>query len=571
MSDRIFIGVAWPYANGPIHLGGIAGCYLPADIFARFHRMRGNQVLMVSGTDQHGTPVTIRAEQEGLSPQVVVEKYHQEDLTVWERLGITFDRYTSTGTDNHRAVVHDIFLRLLDRDLIYKQPGLYAYCDFDRRFLPDRYVEGTCPHCGSDRARGDQCETCGKPLDPQDLINWRCRTCGNPPVMKESEHFFLRLSALQSHLEQWSTSVGADRWRPNVYGFTKGWLAEGMRDRAITRDIDWGVSVPVPGYDEKRVYVWFEAVCGYLSAAVEWAAARGEPDAWRAFWQDPACRAFYFIGKDNIAFHTIMWPAIIMGYGAYDPATGGGEYNLPYDVPANEFLSLEGQKFSTSQNWAVWAPDYLDRFDPDPLRYYLSANMPEYGDADFSWREFLRRNNDELVATYGNLVHRVLTLTHRNFDGRVPESGPLDDVDTAIRRRADAALDDVAASLEGRRFREAIGRGAMALATEANRYVDLKAPWRTAKKDREATATTLVTALYVLSALKTVMYPFLPFSSEKLHRMLGFDGRAEERGWTIEPPPAGQSLERPQPLFTKLDDGMVEEETDRLSRQRASA
>ena len=391
--ERIFIGVAWPYANGPLHLGQIAGAYLPADIFARYHRLRGNDVLMVSGTDQHGTPITIRAELEGLTPQQVVDKYHAQYLDVWEKLGISFDRYTTTGTDNHRKVVGDLFMGLMNEGLIYPATAEYAYCASDQRFLPDRYVDGTCPYCGFERARGDQCDRCGRTLDPDELIDWRCHICGATPEMRESEHFFLKLSALQERLRQWVESVGQGVWRPNVYGFTMNWLTEGLRDRAITRDVDWGVPLPFEGYDDKRIYVWFEACTGYLSAAIEWSADQTDGRSWRDYWTDPNTRGYYFIGKDNIPFHTIVWPGMLVGY-SDDGSLG--QLNLPVNVPANEFLSLEGQKFSTSQNWAVWAPDYLERYDPDPLRYYLSANMPEFGDADFSWREFYRRNNDEL-------------------------------------------------------------------------------------------------------------------------------------------------------------------------------
>ena len=566
MPQRIFIGVAWPYANGPLHLGQIAGANLPADIFARFHRLKGNDVLMVSGTDQHGTPVTIRAEQEGLTPQQVVERYHAQYLEAWEKLGISYDLYTTTGTDNHREVVHDLFLSLHQQGLVYTATEPHPYCEADRRFLPDRYVEGTCPTCGNPRARGDQCEQCGQPRNPQELVGWRCRICGSPPHMRDTEHFFLRLSVLQDRLFPW-VKAAEGRWRPNVYSFTLNWLTEGLRDRAITRDIEWGVTIPLPGYDSKRIYVWFEAVTGYLSAAVEWAKRRGEPDAWRAFWQDPECTPYYFLGKDNIAFHTIIWPGMLMGYGGYDAAAGKGDYNLPYDVPANEFLSLEGHKFSTSQNWAVWLNDYLDRYAPDPLRYYLSANMPESGDADFSWAEYVRRNNDELVATYGNLVHRVLTFTYRNFEGRVPEPGPLDDADSALLQRADQTLDDAGQSLAACHFREGINR-VMALAAEANRYIDFKAPWRALREDRQKCATTLWTAVQVISALKAAFSPYLPFSSAALHGLLGFSGESQESGWQAQRVPGGQRLAEPRALFTKLDESVVADETQRLEAQR---
>ncbi|MCK4274824.1 MAG: methionine--tRNA ligase, partial [Dehalococcoidales bacterium] len=390
MSERIFIGVAWPYANGSLHLGQIAGCYLPADIFARYHRTRGNDVLMVSGSDQHGTPITIKAEQEGKTPAEIAGFYQTEFLDCWQKLGITFDLFTTTGTENHAEVAQDIFLKLLQKGYLYKNTVSQLYCPKCQRFLPDRYVEGVCPSCNSSGARGDQCEVCGKPLNPTELIDPRCRVCGTTPVLKDSEHFFLKLSDFQDRLEKWVEKQG--QWRPNVYGLTTRYLKEGLRDRAITRDIEWGVPVPVEGFEDKRIYVWFEAVIGYLSASKEWAKLQAKPEKWRDFWQGDG-KSYYFIGKDNIPFHTLIWPAMLLGYEGLA---------LPHDVPANEFLTIEGRKISTSRNWAVWLPDYLERYDPDPLRYILSINMPETSDTDFSWREFVRRNNDELVATYGN-------------------------------------------------------------------------------------------------------------------------------------------------------------------------
>lgn len=569
MPEKVFIGVAWPYANGPLHLGHIAGCYLPADIFARYHRLKGNQVLMVSGSDQHGTPITIRAEQEGVTPQEVVNKYHTQFIRNWEQLGISFDLYTTTGTANHRQVVHDIFRSLLRQGAIYPGTQLQPYCPTDRRFLPDRYVEGTCPSCGYERARGDQCERCGKPLNPQDLIGMRCRLCGQAPEIRETRHYFLRLSAFQEPLLAW-VRTKEEIWRPNVYNFTLRFLEGGLQDRAITRDLEWGVPVPVddPDFHTKRIYVWFEAVIGYLSAAKEWAQRRGEPEAWRAFWQDPTCRHYYFIGKDNIPFHTVIWPAMLMGYGGWTPEKGGA-YNLPYDVPANEFLNLERQKFSTSQNWAVWVTDYLERYPPDPLRYYLAANMPETADTDFSWREFVRRNNDELVATYGNLVHRVLSLTVRHCAGLVPRPTAFGPTDMALQQKARDTLERVGLSLGLCRFREALGH-AMALAQEANRYIDQTAPWRLVREEPSAAASVLWTALLVVSSLKTCFAPFLPFTSQRLHTMLGFGGRLEEAGWKVQEPVPGNPLGVPEPLFAKLEEKVAEEEVQRLLAQRRS-
>ena len=562
MPERIFIGVAWPYANGPLHMGHVAGCYLAADIFARFNRMIGNEVLMVSGSDAHGTPITVRAEQEGTTPQQVLDQYHAQFLDTWERLGISFDLFTHTHTENHQQVVHDIFNRLREQEYIYNEFMLLAHCVSCQRFLPDRYVEGNCPHCDNNRARGDQCDNCGHTLDPQDLVQPRCIICGSAPDFRESEHFFLKLSAFQEPLLEWVRKQ--PHWRPNVLNSTTSFLEGGLKDRAITRDLTWGVPIPVDGYDGKRIYVWFEAVIGYLSAAIEWAQQKGSPDKWQDFWKHPDTRAYYFIGKDNIPFHSIIWPAMLMGYGQ--------GLNLPYDVPANEFLNLESRKFSTSQNWAAWVPDYLDRYDPDPLRYVLSINMPESSDSDFSWAEFVRRNNDELVATYGNLVNRVLSFTYRNFEGVIPTPGELNGTDEQILEVARQVTEGVSESLSHCRFRAAVSQ-AFSLAQEANRYLDTKAPWQAIRTDRQAAGTTLFVAVQVINCLKTILYPFLPFSSQKVHDFLGLEGAVSLEKWDFDymmsVVNAGSPLRRPAPLYTKLDPAVVEEETERLGGQVA--
>jgi methionyl-tRNA synthetase len=551
LNEHIFIGVAWPYANGPLHLGHIAGAYLPADIFARYHRLKGNKVLMVSGSDQHGAPITIRAEQESTTPQKIVNKYHQQFVDCWNRLGISFDLFTTTGTLNHTQVTHDIFLTLLNENYIYRDKTLQAYCPECQRFLPDRYLEGTCPYCGFTEARGDECDECGKPLNPSDLKDIRCRLCSTPPRFESSEHFFLRLSSFQDKLTEWIKEQ--THWRRNVLSTTRKFLDEGLKDRAITRDLDWGVTVPQPGFERKRIYVWIEAVIGYLSASKEWAKLQGDDTAWQAFWQEDA-KSYYFIGKDNIFFHTIIWPAMLMGY---------GNLNLPYDVPGNEFLTIEGKKLSTSRGWAIWLHDYLERYEPDPLRYSLAVNMPETGDSDFSWREFFRRNNNELVATYGNLAHRVLTFTYRNFDGAVPIPGELDEHSQRLLHKAEVTLDTADRLLYRCEFKGAI-KEAMTLAQEANRYLDEQAPWKIIKTERENSAKSVYTVLSVLTALKTVFYSFLPFSSEKLHYFLGFDGNVEEQGWEIQFLPPGQKIRQPQPLFVKLDEDIVSQETRQL-------
>jgi len=555
MSERIFIGVAWPYANGPLHLGHIAGAYLPADIFARYHRTKGSEVIMVSGSDMHGTPITLKAEQERKKPGEVAGHYHQEYLECWQKLGISFDLYTNTETPNHYAVSQEIFTSLLEKGFIYSAMVSQPFCPTCGRFQPDRYLEGTCPFCKKPGARGDQCEACGKPLNAAELLEPHCRTCGATPQFKESEHFFLKLTAFEGMLLEWVQKQ--THWRPNVHNFTERYLQDGLMDRAITRDIEWGIPLPIKGYEGKRLYVWFEAVIGYLSASKEWAKSTGDAEKWRRFWQGKDVKSYYFIGKDNIPFHTIIWPAMLMGQ---------GEFNLPFDVPANEFLTIEGKKLSTSRNWAVWVPDYLERYSPDTLRYLLSINMPETSDTDFSWRELVRRNNDELVATYGNLAHRVLSFVYKNFDGCVPTPKEFDAQDQVLLGLAQSTLENVDRLLAGCHFREAI-RAAMSLAQESNRYLDVRSPWKTIKTDRRAAATSLYVAIAVISQLKTIFYPFLPFSSQKLHEYLGFSGPVADFGWQAHLPTPGQKLLLPAPLFIKLEEEIAEVESAKLGKQ----
>ena len=592
MGEKILVAVAWPYSSSYVHVGNVGGVYLPADIFARYQRLKGNDVLMVSGSDSHGTPITVKADQEGISPREVFERYHQSFLDDFTRLGLTYDLFTHTDTENHHRVAQDIFLTLLENGYLFQKTTQQLYCDNCHKFLPDRYVHGTCPHCGSEDARGDQCEACGHPLDAIELIDPICKLCGHRPVIRETEHFFLDLPALNERLLEWVQDK--TYWRPNVYNFTLNYLKEGLQERPITRDIEWGIPVPVEGtcpprqvqgYEGKSIYVWFEAVIGYLSASIEWARITGEPEKWKEWWYEPG-RSFYFIAKDNIPFHSIIWPAILMGTERLYAEEGS--LNLPYDVPSNEFLNLEGRKISGSRNWAVWLPDYLERYDPDPLRYYLTANAPESRDTDFSWSGFLRRNNDELVATWGNLANRVLSFAYKNFDKRVPAPGQLDEIDQALLDKVEAAFDPIGQLLDGCKFKSALGE-AMALAHEANRYLNEKSPWFQIKEDREATGTTIFVALRVIDSLKTLFYPFLPFSSQELHDFLGYDGDImgqqyietlqEDHGahqalrydgsglegeWAPSQLPASQVLRKPKPLFKKLDESIVEEELARL-------
>ncbi len=583
MTENIGVFVAWPYANGDLHCGHVAGAYLPADIFARYHRLRADRVLMVSGSDSHGTPITVKAEQEGTTPRQVFEHYHGRFLEALRDLGVSFDLFTHTDTENHWAVSQDIFRVLWEKNYIFRKAMRQLYCEKDAMFLPDRYVEGTCPHCGYDGARGDQCENCGKLLDSFEVIEPRCKICGTQPVIRDTEHFFLDLPAFNEELLVWAQKQ--TRWRPNVSSFTINYLRDGLQPRPVSRDITWGITVPVEGFEQKRIYVWFEAVIGYLSASVEWAKNHGQPDAWEDWWKSPEGKGYYFIGKDNIPFHAIIWPAQLMGY---------GDLNLPYDVPANEFMNLEGRKLSTSRNWAVWVPDYLARYDPDPLRYYLMANAPETRDTDFAWADFVRRNNDELVAAWGNLAHRVLTFTYRRFDRQVPTPGPLDAEDRALFEKVESAFDAVGGMLANCQFKAAQAE-AMTLARAVNKYLDDKAPWFQIKEDRAAAATTLFVALRAIDSLKVLLSPFLPFSAERLHQYLGYDrplfgelriehfreeerehdalvyaGEHDEDVWHSSNLPAGQALREPHPLFKALDEAIAEEERARLGKTPAA-
>jgi methionyl-tRNA synthetase len=538
----ILVAVAWPYANGPLHLGHVAGAYLPADVFARYQRMAGNRVLMVSGSDQHGTPVTVRADNEGVSPEQIVERFHPQFIELWDKLGISFDLFTTTGTENHTEVVHDMFLRLLEHGYIYRGVTQQYFDPQAGRFLPDRYVEGKCPHCGYERARGDQCENCGRTLDPEQLLSPRSRLTGATPEMRETEHFFFKLSAFQEPLLDWLRSrVG---WRKHVLNFTIGFVEEGLHDRAITRDLDWGVSVPVEDLGSgKRIYVWIEALVGYLSAAKEWAQIAGEPDAWRAWWEDPQAATYYFIGKDNIPFHTIIWPAMLMGYRGL---------NLPTDVPANQYVTFKGEKASKSEGVGAPALSYLERYQADAIRYALAANFPENSDTDMTEAELIRRNNDELVATWGNLVNRVLAMTHRNFEGRVPESASLDERDEELLDAARTMLHQVGELIGAVHLKAALAT-AMAFAQDANAYLNEKEPWKTAKSDRQRTGTSLYVALCAITALNVALSPFLPFSSQQVHQYLGRSGSVEACGWMSAPPEPGTQLGPADPLFRKIE------------------
>ena len=542
MSKHVLVAVAWPYASGSRHLGHLAGAYLPADIFARYQRLAGNNVLMVSGSDVHGTPITVRADEEGVTPREIVDRYHAEILRDWDRLNFAWDLFTTTGTENHHTVTQDLFSTLLAKGHIDKRSSEQMYDPDADRFLPDRYIEGTCPHCGYEDARGDQCDNCGRTLDPTDLLNPRSRMSGATPQSRTTEHFYLRLTDFQDQLETWLRS--REGWRKHVLNFSLGWIEEGLQDRAITRDIDWGVEIPVddlgPG---KRIYVWFDAVIGYLSASKEWAQIRGEPDAWTAWWQNDEAEHVYFIGKDNVPFHTIIWPAMLMGYGGL---------HLPDNVPANQYVTFKGGKASASRGIGLTIGEALDIYEPDALRYALAANLPEQNDTDMTEAEIARRVNDELVATWGNLVNRVLSMTQRNFDGAIPEPGDMDDRDLRLLGAVDAALLTAAGQIERVELRAAL-RTAMDAAQDTNVYLNETEPWKTAKTDMERTATTLFVALSAINGIKVALAPYLPATAQDLHEMLGQTGDVHSGAWDrldLEP---GTDLGDIRPLFSKVE------------------
>jgi methionyl-tRNA synthetase len=585
MTKKVLVSVAWPYANGDLHIGHLAGAYLPADIFARYHRLAGNDVLMVSGSDSHGTPVSLRAEQEGLTSREVFLRFHHRFVEAQQQIGISYDLFSHTDTENHHRVSQDIFLALLDNGYVYRETQEQYYSETLERFLPDRYVEGVCPHCGYEEARGDQCDNCGKILDALELGNPRTKIDGSVPVVRKTEHFFLDLPKLESAVEAYLDADKED-WRSSVLKFSRNYVKGGLKGRPITRDIEWGIPVPVEGYEDKRLYVWFEAVIGYLSASIEASALEGEDEAWKQWWYNRDAESYYFIGKDNIVFHTVIWPAELIGAGSlYEEEEK--QLNLPTDVPANEFMNLAGAQFSKSRGHMITLPDILSRYDADAIRYYISVVMPETSDSDFLWDDFVQRNNGELVGVWGNLSHRVLSFTHRHF-GEIPEPGELDDVDEALLGKVRDGFDVVGEQLAGRHFRAALSE-ALSLAREANRYLEVKAPWTQMKTDRVAAGTTLYVALQAIDGLATLFAPFLPFSSETLHRALGHDTPifgeqiVEEVGegddahvvlryddsqaggsWSFETLTPGYQLDKPQPLFRKLDEEVVEEELARM-------
>ncbi len=589
MTETIHVSVAWPYANGDLHVGHLAGAYLPADIFARYHRLKGNRVLMVSGSDSHGTPITIEADKRGITPRELFEHYHHRFLETQKQIGISYDLYTHTDTENHHRIARDFFLRLHENEHLYQEIHKQLYSEKEGRFLPDRYVEGTCPICGYEEARGDQCDNCGNLLDALELINPRSKTDNSRPIVRETEHFFMDLPAFTDRLLEY-LAQHADHWRPNVINFARNFIEGGLKGRAVTRDIAWGIPVPLDGWETKRIYVWFEAVMGYFTASIEWAQNNEQPEAWKEWWYNPEAKIYNFIGKDNIPFHTVFWQSELLGVGSIYDEPENRPLNLPYDVPSNEFMNIEGSQFSKSRDWAIWLPDILERYDPDAIRFYITAAMPENRDSEFSWSDFVRRNNGELVAAWGNLANRVLSFTYKHWEGRVPDPGELRDIDRVLLKQIEAGFDRVGSLLEDVKIRAAL-QETLGLARQVNGYLD-RAPWfGVIEEDRQAAATTVYTALRAIDSLKILFAPFLPFSSEQLHESLGYaepifgeqkivtyqesershealiyDASSATGRWAPSDLEAGHRFKKPKPMYRKLDEAVIDEERERLGQ-----
>ncbi|KAB1066881.1 methionine--tRNA ligase [Tamlana haliotis] len=557
---RYTVTTALPYTNGPIHIGHLAGVYVPADIYVRYLRLTGNDVAFIGGSDEHGVPITIKAKNEGVSPQDIVDKYHAIIKKSFEDFGITYDNYSRTSAPIHHETASEFFKTLYDKGEFIEETTEQLYDEQANQFLADRFVVGTCPKCGNEEAYGDQCEKCGASLNATDLINPKSALTGNVPTLKETKHWFLPLDKHEAFLKEWILEGHKKDWKPNVYGQVKSWIDDGLRPRAVTRDLDWGIPVPVEGGEGKVLYVWFDAPIGYISSTKEWAAREGKD--WEPYWKDEDTKLVHFIGKDNIVFHCIIFPAMLKAEGSYI---------MPDNVPANEFLNLEGNKLSTSKNWAVWLPEYLEEFpgQQDVLRYVLTANAPETKDNDFTWKDFQARNNNELVAIFGNFINRVVVLTNKYYEGEVPTPANFEAVDEETLAAVKAYPDVIASSIERYRFREA-GQELMNLARLGNKYLADAEPWKVIKVDEERTKTIMYVALQIASALATLSEPFLPFTSEKLKGILNLEKALQWNEVTTEDVllPASHKIGKAELLFSKIEDETIQKQLDKLEASK---
>lgn len=564
--EKVLVTSALPYANGPIHLGHLSGAYLPADIYVRYKRLNGDDVLYICGSDEHGVPITITADKEKVSPQVIIDRYHESNKKAFKRFGMSFDNYSRTSLPIHHETAKEFFLEFYNRGLFTEKKSNQFYDEKAKMFLPDRYVEGTCPRCGNEQARSDECENCGSLYDPSELINPKSKVTGETPVLKETTHYYFPLGKYQPALENYVNEMNEKYgWKENVLQYCRGWFKEGLKDRAITRDLDWGVKVPVDSAAGKVIYVWFEAVLGYISSTKEFSQLKKQPDLWKKYWQDIKTKYIAFIGKDNVVFHTIIFPAILMAWNE-----GKNEkYCLPQNVPANEFLNFEGKKFSKSRGWGIDVDEFLNIFPPDPLRYTLAANLPENKDTDFYWKEFQLRNNSELADILGNFINRTFTFIHKHFDGKVPAKGKPEKIDIDMLNEISEYPGRIAELFERYKIKDGVNE-MMNLARDGNKYFNDSEPWVTIKSNKEKCGTTLNICLQAIYTLAELFYPVLPFSSEKLFKMLNakpVDWRESGKSLLKE----GHQINNAEILFPKIEDEVIEEQISKLGHTETRA
>jgi len=557
--EKILVTSALPYVNGVIHLGHLSGAYLPADIYVRYKRLKDDDIIFICGSDEHGVPITITADKEDVNPQVIIDRYHEINKKAFEQFGMSFDNYSRTSFPIHHETAKEFFLEFYNRGILIEKKTNQFYDEKAKMFLPDRYVEGTCPRCGNEQARSDECENCGSLYDPSELINPKSKITGETPSLRETSHFYFPLGKYQPPLEKYVEEMNKKYgWKDNVLQYCRGWFKEGLKERAITRDLDWGIKVPVDSAAGKVIYVWFEAVLGYISSTKEYSQKKGEPDLWKKYWQDPKTKYIAFIGKDNIVFHTIIFPAILMAWNE----AGKEQYCLPQNVPANEFLNFEGKKFSKSRDWGIDVVDFLKLFQPDPLRYTLAANLPETRDTDFYWKEFQARNNNELADILGNLINRTSTFVHKHFDGKVPARGKTEKIDDKMLKLISEYPSKVSSLFENYRIKEGVLE-IMNLARTGNKYFNDSEPWKTVKSDKEKCGTALNICLQAIYTLAELFYPVIPFSSEKLFAMLN----AKPVNWSEcgkNNLPEGHKLNQAEILFPKIEDEIIEKQIEKL-------
>ena len=561
--EKVLVTSALPYANGPVHLGHLSGAYLPADIYVRYKRLNGDEVLYICGSDEHGVPITISADKEKFSPQVIIDRYHEHNKKAFQRFGMSFDHYSRTSIPLHHETAREFFLNFYRRGLLVEKKSLQFYDEKAKMFLPDRYVEGTCPKCGNEQARSDECEVCGSLYEPSELINPVSKVSGEKPILKETSHWYFPLGNYQSELEKYIAQMNEKfGWKDNVLQYCRSWFKDGLKDRAITRDLDWGIKVPIDGADGKVIYVWFEAVLGYISSTKEYSMIINQPDLWKKYWQDINTKYIAFIGKDNVVFHTIIFPAILMAWNE----DNADKYCLPQNVPANEFLNFEGKKFSKSRGWGIDVDEFLDLFPPDPLRYCLAANLPENRDTDFYWKEFQLRNNSELADILGNFINRTFTFVFKHFDGKVPAIGKLEKIDEEMLKTIESYPEKISNLFEHFKIKDGVNE-LMNLAREGNKYFNDTEPWKTIKSDKERCGTTLNICLQTIYTLAELYSPVIPFSSEKIFKMLN----AKPVEWSVSGKPqlkAGHQLNQAEILFPKIEDEKIEAQIKKLGHNQ---